>query len=264
MTKPAQGEAVLVQRRGTVTRLTLNRPLSLNAIDEGLAATLIRELQRVAADPRCRCLTITGAGRGFCAGQSLAGGAGELPKDIGALVRSRYIPIIKSIRALPIPVVAEVNGVAAGAGFALALAADIRLASENAWFSCGFAKIGLVPDSGLSYFLPRSLGISRAFEMTATSRPISASEAYDLGLVAHVYPADSCTAEFQAFAQQLAAGPTRALALTKTALTLGLVQHLDDQLELEAQLQQEASETSDFGEGVTAFLERREPHFEGR
>jgi len=256
-------EAVLVRHRGAVSQLVLNRPSSLNAFDEQLAATLLKQLDLVAADPGCRCLTITGAGRGFCAGQSLAGGANGLPRDIGALVRSRYIPIITRIRELPIPVVAEVNGVAAGAGFALALAADIRLASESAWFSCAFSKIGLAPDSGASYFLVRYLGLSRAFEIAATSRRISPSEAFDLGLVAQVYPADTFTDQCQAFAQRLAAGPTRALALTKKALSLALVQNLETQLEVEADLQQQASETKDFQEGVSAFTERRDPKFHG-
>ena len=126
----------------------------LNAFDERMAAALVEQLDFAAADPGCRCLTITGAGRGFCAGQSLSDGENGLPREIGDLVRSRYMPIITRMRDLPIPVVAEVNGVAAGAGFALALAADIRLASEHAWFSCAFSKIGLVPDSGASFFLP--------------------------------------------------------------------------------------------------------------
>jgi 2-(1,2-epoxy-1,2-dihydrophenyl)acetyl-CoA isomerase len=261
-----RAEAVLLRQRGSVTQLVLNRPLSLNAIDEEMAAQLRERLEFVGADRGCRCLTITGAGRGFCAGQSLAGGetADAIPRDIAGLIRSRYIPIIVGIRALPVPVVAEVNGIAAGAGFALALAADIRLAAANAWFSCGFSKIGLVPDSGTSFFLTRYLGLSRAFEMAATSRRISAAEALSLGLVSHVFPAGTFPEDCLAFAQQLAAGPTRALALTKKALSLGMVQNLEDQLELEAELQQEASETDDFREGIAAFRQRREPRFEGR
>lgn len=256
--------AVLVRRDGGVTQLVLNRPSSLNAFDEKVATALLRELEVAAEDPACRCLAITGAGRGFCAGQSLAGGGNRLPADIKDLVRSRYIPIITRIRELPIPVVAEVNGVAAGAGFALALAADVRLASESAWFSSGFSKIGLVPDSGASFFLARYLGLPRAFEIAATSRRMSPSEALDLGLVAHVYPASTFREHCRDFAQMLAAGPTRALGLTKKALNLSLSQTLDTQLELEADLQQQASETADFREGVAAFIEKREPEFHGR
>jgi 2-(1,2-epoxy-1,2-dihydrophenyl)acetyl-CoA isomerase len=259
-------EAVLLRKQGAVTQLVLNRPLSLNAIDEEMAAGLRDGLELVAVDRDCRCLTITGTGRGFCAGQSLAGSPDSemLPQAVGGLIRSRYVPIISLIRSVSVVVVAEVNGLATGSGFAIALAADIRLASEAAWFSCGFSKIGLVPDSGASFFLSRYLGYPKAFEIAATGRRISAAEALSLGLVSRVYPADTFAADCLAFAEEVAAGPTRALALTKKALDLGLVQTLEEQMELEAVLQQEASETDDFREGLDAFRERRAPRFEGR
>jgi 2-(1,2-epoxy-1,2-dihydrophenyl)acetyl-CoA isomerase len=161
-------------------------------------------------------------------------------------------------------VLAAVNGVAAGAGFALALAADLRVASEDAWFSCAFAKIGLVPDAGSSFFLPRYLGFPRAIQLALTGERISARAAAELGLVAKVFPAGTFTDDYLEFARGLAAGPTRAYGLTKQAFRQALESTLEDQLELEASLQQEASETGDFQEGLRAFREKRPPRFSGR
>lgn len=258
-------DAVLLHRVGAITQLTLNRPASLNAIDAEMAMALLAALERVASDPSCRCLTITGEGRGFCSGQALpgSGSAETLPADIAGVVRTRYVPIITLIRSLPLPVIAEVNGVAAGAGFALALAADLRVAAETAWFSCAFSSIGLLPDSGASFFLSRYLGLPRAFDLASTGRRLSAQEALGIGLVSHVFATDHFTDECRAFATRLAAGPTRALALTKRALDLAVSHSLAEQLEVEAELQQEASETDDFREGIRAFHERREPRFQG-
>ncbi|HVC22656.1 MAG TPA: enoyl-CoA hydratase-related protein [Candidatus Dormibacteraeota bacterium] len=261
-----KSSVVLVQKRGPVTRIVLNNAPRLNAIDSEMASALLAALKDVGDDPACRCLSITGSGRSFSAGQALPAhhGGEELPRDIARLIRTSYIPIISQIRALGIPVVADVNGLATGAGFALALAADIRLASQAAWFSCGYAAIGLVPDAGCSYFLSRYLGLPKALEIALTGRRIQALEAQSLGLVASVFSERAFTDECLAFARRLAAGPTRAYALTKRALSLGLVHTLDEQMELEASLQQEASETDDFREGVASFRDRRTPHFTGR
>ncbi|MFZ0995057.1 MAG: enoyl-CoA hydratase-related protein [Candidatus Dormiibacterota bacterium] len=259
-------DAVLLRRDGSVTELVLNRPHHLNAIDDEVADGLLRGLDLVGEDANCRCLVITGSGRGFCSGQALGSSdnGDEFPQEVGALVRRRYVPLVTKIRGLSLPVVAAVNGVAAGAGFSLALAADLRVASEAAWFSCGFAGIGLIPDSGASFFLPRFFGLAKALELALTARRVDAVEAARLGLVSHVYPADTFSHNYSALAHDLAQGPTRAFALTKMALSQATTNSLSQQLELEAMLQQEASETDDFHEGLSAFRDRRAPQFVGR
>jgi len=256
---------VLVRREGSVIELVLNRPERLNAIDEEVAAGLRDRLGVVAEDPNCRCLVITGTGRGFCSGQALPSTeGGGLPGNAGDLVRERYTPLVTTLRHLPIPVLAAVNGIAAGAGFALALAADLRVAADDAWFTCGFAAVGLVPDTGASYFLPRSVGLSMAVQLAFTGERLSALAAAELGLVARVFPAASFHDDYLAFARELASGPTRAFALTKQAFRDGWESSLDAQLETEARLQQQASETADFREGLLAFREKRPPRFTGR
>jgi len=257
-------EAVLLRRSGAVVELVLNRPEHLNAIDEEVASGLRDGLELVGNDPDCRCLVLTGSGRGFCSGQALAAIGGQgLPQDVAQLVRDRYIPLVTQIRGLPLPVIAAVNGVAAGAGLSLALAADLRVASDAAWFSCGFSRIGLVPDAGASFFLPRYVGLAKALELALTGRRMEAVEAASLGLVAHVYPAQTFARDYAELAQGFAAGPTRAFALTKKAFGQAMEVSLAEQLELEARLQQEASETEDFREGVSSFREKRPPRFAG-
>jgi 2-(1,2-epoxy-1,2-dihydrophenyl)acetyl-CoA isomerase len=258
-------DAVLLKRTGPVVELVLNRPDRLNAIDNELAVGLQRGLDMVGEDPTCRCLVITGAGRGFCSGQALSGGETGLAADwdVSRLVRDRYIPIVTKVRDIPVPVVAAVNGVAAGAGLSLALAADMRVASDAAWFSCAFSGIGLTPDAGASFFLPRYLGLSKALELALTGERFGAVEAASLGLVAHVYPAATFAHDYAALAQRLAHGPTRAFALTKRAFAHTLASSLAEQLELEAKLQGKAAETADFREGLDAFREKRQPRFVG-
>lgn len=257
---------VQVRRAGPVTTLVLNRPTQLNAIDRDMALTLAEEIRQVGANRECRCLVITGAGRAFCAGQALggAGGTDALPEDIEGLIRERYIPIVLGLRRLEIPVVAAVNGLAVGAGLSLALAADIRIASEGSWFSCSFAQIGLVPDSGATYFLPQLLGPGRALHYAMTGERIAVQTALDAGLVTAIFPAASFGEESLAFAQRLAAGPTRALGMTKLALARTSDVGLVEQLEFEAKLQQAASETNDFAEGLRAFRAKDRPDFSGR
>jgi 2-(1,2-epoxy-1,2-dihydrophenyl)acetyl-CoA isomerase len=259
-------DAVLLQRTGPVIELVLNRPDRLNAIDDELAVGLQRGLDMVAEDPSCRCLVITGSGRGFCSGQALSGGETGQDRewDVSQLIRDRYIPLVTKIRDIHVPVVAAVNGVAAGAGLSLALAADVRVASDAAWFSCAFSGIGLVPDAGATFFLPRYLGLSKALELAITGERFGAVEAASLGLVAHVYPAATFAHDHAALAQRLAQGPTRAFALTKTAFARTLASSLAEQMELEAKLQGEAAETADFREGLAAFREKRQPRFVGQ
>jgi 2-(1,2-epoxy-1,2-dihydrophenyl)acetyl-CoA isomerase len=266
MGEDVAGGPVLARSLGAVTILTLNRPASLNSIDQTMAEGFQAALQAVAEDGACRCLVVTGAGRSFCSGQALPGPGSEeeLPADIAGLLRDRYVPIITGLRALMIPVVAAVNGIATGAGLSLALAADLRVASQTAWFSCGFSKLGLVPDAGATYFLPRVLGLPQALRFALTGDRLSADEAHHLGMVARVYPPDRFESQFLEFAQGLASGPTAAFGRTKQALNLSLESSLQVQLELEAGLQQASTLTEDFREGMQAFSERRAPRFRGR
>jgi 2-(1,2-epoxy-1,2-dihydrophenyl)acetyl-CoA isomerase len=266
-TDRSAGEPVVqVRRDGPVASLVLNHPTQLNAIGREMARALAEEIGRAGTNPECRCLLITGAGRAFCAGQSLGadGSTDPLPRDIEGLIRERYVPIIVGLRQLEIPVVAAVNGLAVGAGFSLALAADIRIASEESWFSCSFAQIGLVPDAGATFFLPQLLGPGRALHYALTGDRITAQAALDMGLVTAVFPAASFGDESLAFAQRLAAGPTKALGMTKLALGHAADVGLAEQLKFEAKLQQAASETNDFAEGLRAFRAKERPNFSGR
>ncbi|MDA8331157.1 MAG: enoyl-CoA hydratase-related protein [Candidatus Dormibacteraeota bacterium] len=257
---------LLVFHRDGLTVLKLNRPQQLNAIDRSMALALIAAVEDVAADDGCRCLMITGSGRAFCSGQSLgtAGGEDELPTDIYGLIRERYVPLVLALRHLPVPVVAAVNGPAVGAGFSLALAADVRVASDSAWFSCAFAQIGLVPDSGATYFLPRMVGVGLALHYALTGERIEMARALELGLVSTVFAADRFEADAEAFSHRLAEGATRALGFTKRALYAGADGTLEAELDLEARLQQQASTTDDFREGLSAFRQKRKPEFKGR
>jgi 2-(1,2-epoxy-1,2-dihydrophenyl)acetyl-CoA isomerase len=248
-------------RDGAVLTITLNRPEVLNALNgamhEGLAAAL-----HEAAEPDVRAVVLTGAGRGFCVGADLS----ELPRDpraIRELLRRRFNPNIRTICRLEKPVIAAVNGPAAGAGLALAMACDLRLAAESASFVPAFIGIGLVPDSGLSHTLPRLIGPPAAFEWLVSGRKMTAREAAERGLVSRVVPDGELAAATVALADDLARKPTVAVGLTKTLIAHAGEITLDEQLDLEAQLQAVAAGTADFAEGVAAFLEKRPPDFTG-
>ena len=252
---------VEVAREGAVQTITLNRPDKLNAFTRGVHEELGAALEE-ARDPAVRAVVITGAGRGFSAGQDLTafGEAG----DVAAMLRATYHVNVLAIRSLEKPVIAAVNGVCAGAGLSLACACDIRLASDAAFFVPGFVGIGLIPDSGGSYFLQRLLGTSRAFEWMTSNRRLTAAEAHAWGLVSEVVEAESFPARVAERAAELAAGATRAIALTKRLYDEAATSTLAEQLEREAETQAEAAQTEDFREGVAAFGEKREARFSGR
>jgi 2-(1,2-epoxy-1,2-dihydrophenyl)acetyl-CoA isomerase len=253
---------VLTSREGAVFTITLNRPDVFNAFNAALHAHLHEALGE-AADPGIRAVVITGAGRGFCSGQDLKEFQ-EMPESIRERLESTYHPNIRLIRGLEKPVIAAVNGPCAGAGLSLAAACDIRIASDAANFVPGFIGIGLVPDSGGSWFIHRLLGFARAFEWMTSNRKLTAAEAHAWGLVSEVAEAENFEARTAELAAEYAARPTRGIGLTKRLFEHAYTASLDEQLELEAALQQDATGTADFAEGVTAFLEKRPPQFRGK
>ena len=250
---------VLTERDGAVLTITLNRPEVFNAFNAALHAALAAALEE-AADPGVRAVVITGAGRGFCAGQDLKEFS-EMPESIRERLEQTYHPNIRAIRGLAKPVIAAVNGPCAGAGLSLACACDLRIAADTATFVPGFIGIGLVPDSGGSWFVNRLLGFARAFEWMTSNRKLTAAEAHAWGLVSEV--TDELPARAAALAAEYAVLPTRGIGLTKRLFEHAYTASLDEQLELEAALQQEATGTADFAEGVAAFFEKRPPRFTG-
>ena len=249
-------------RDGAVLTITLNRPEAYNAFTTSMHAALRAALDEAAAAD-VRAVVITGAGRGFCAGQDL-NEFRDLEHDVGEHLEATYHPNVRAIRALEKPVIAAVNGAAAGAGLSLACVCDYRIAAGNASFVPGFIGIGLVPDSGGSYFLARLLGASRAFTWMSSNRKLSAAEAHAWGLVDEVVDADSLAARAAELAADYAARPTRGIGMSKRLLDHAANATLDEQLALEGELQTAATKTADFLEGVTAFLEKRPPNFTGR
>ena len=249
-------------RDDAVLTITLNRPDVLNAFNVAMHRALAVALKEARADD-VRAVVITGAGRGFCVGQDL-GEFREGAGDIGSRLRANYHPNVVAIRALEKPVIAAVNGAAAGAGLSFACACDFRIASDQASFVPAFINIGLVPDSGGTFFVTRLLGQARAFEWFATGRRLSAAEAHQWGVVNEVVEHDALAQRAAAYAAQLAAMPTRGIGMTKRLFERAPAASLEDQLEWEAQLQTAATQTADFREGVDAFLEKRDPSFKGR
>ncbi len=254
-------DEILSTRRGAVLTITLNRPEVYNAFNRELQLALRAALES-AADDAVRAVVVTGAGRGFCAGQDLREFA-ELPGSIGDALEQTYHPNVRLIRALEKPVIAAINGPVAGAGLSFAAACDVRIASDAASFVPGFAGIGLVPDAGGTWFLYRLLGFARAFEWMSSNRRLTADEALALGLVSEVVPAGTFDERVTEIAGAWAELPTRAVALTKRLFESAHSATLEEQLALEAELQQEAMQTADFAEGVAAFLEKRPASFTG-
>lgn len=259
-------ESVLVEQRGNVAIITLNRPDKLNSFNEAQHAALRAALDRCADDEACRAIILTGAGRGFCAGQDLSDRdpamLGEAP-DLGRTLETFYNPLVRQLRALPKPVVCAVNGVAAGAGANIALACDIVLAARSAKFIQAFSKIGLVPDSGGTWFLTRHLGEARAKALALTGDALSAETAAEWGLIWRAVDDAVLMEEALAIAGRLADGPTHAYGLIKQAIQAASGNTLDAQLDLERDLQREAGRSDDYREGVSAFLEKRPPRFTG-
>jgi len=249
-------------REGGVLTITLNRPEAYNAFTTAMHEALRAALEEAQA-PSVRAVVVTGSGKGFCAGQDL-NEFRDVGGDIGGHLEASYHPNIRAIRALPKPVIAAVNGAAAGAGLSLAAACDVRVAADTASFVPGFIGIGLVPDSGGTYFLARLLGPGRAFSWTTSNRRLTAAEAHAWGLVDEVVEAGALPARAAELAASYAAGPTAGIGLTKRLFDAAPTATLDEQLALEAELQSAATKTEDFREGVAAFLEKREPRFTGR
>lgn len=262
MTDPTASAVLSVATERGVTTLTLNRPDALNALTADLRRELLAAVKAAGRAAEVRAVVLTGAGRGFCAGADLRGGSGE--REFRRVLTDEYHPLIEAIRSLPKPVIAAVNGVAAGAGVSLALAADLVIAAEEARFVPAFSRIGLVPDSGLTRTLVRAVGRHRAFEILMGERQLSAGEAQATGLVAAVVPSDRLTATARELAERLASGPTRAIGLTKRLIAHAEDASTSESLAAEAALQEVAGRTDDHAEGVAAFTEKRDPAFRGR
>ena len=261
-------EALRLERAGSLAVITLDRPDVLNAFDEALTASLARAVDDVAEDASIRAVVITGAGRAFSAGQDLRDRLPlvEAGKDLhlGDELRRRYHPVITTIRDMRKPVSAAVNGVVAGAGLGIAVSCDVRVAASSASFRAAWGRVGLVPDAGSAYFLPRLVGWGRAMDMILTGDPVGADEALRIGLATRVWPDADFAREWRTYAMTLASGATEAFALTKEGLNASWHHDLSAFLEVEAGLQDRAGRTRDYAEGVKAFTAKRRPEFEGR
>jgi 2-(1,2-epoxy-1,2-dihydrophenyl)acetyl-CoA isomerase len=261
-------ETLLTTLEDGVFTITLNRPGKLNAFTEQLLHELLAAFREAEANPAARVIVLTGAGRGFCAGQDLAAavesGAGSADFSYSQHLVNSYNPLILMMRALPKPIIGAINGVAAGAGMSLALACDLRLTAESASFVQAFVKVGLIPDSGSTWLLPRLVGAARALELMLTGRRVGSAEALTLGLVNQVIPDADFTATVARYAAELANAPTATLGLIKQAAEFALTSTLEQSLFKEAELQDVAGRTADHMEGVIAFLQKRPATFQGR
>jgi 2-(1,2-epoxy-1,2-dihydrophenyl)acetyl-CoA isomerase len=256
-------DSVLYEVREGVAVITLNRPDRLNAFDKKAALALQSRLDEAAAATEVRAVLLTGTGKGFSAGQDLAEVVDPTGPSMAQILSEHYNPIVRRIRSIEKPVVAAVNGVAAGAGANIALCCDVVLASEEAVFIQAFSKIGLIPDSGGTWFLPRLIGWQKASALMMTGDRVTAKEAESMGMVYRVVPAAGFMEAAMDMAKNLALMPTRSFAFTKQALNESFRNTLDEQLDLEDRLQQRAAATSDYREGVEAFLAKRKPDFKG-
>ena len=259
-------ETVLVETHGDWMQITLNRPDKLNCLNKSMHLALRAALQQ-AHDQAARAVLITGAGRGFCAGQDLGDrrpGTSDWPPDLQQTLNDYFNPIIKLITSLPAPVICAVNGVAAGAGMSIALACDMVLAADSASFIQSFSKIGLVPDAGSSWILPRRVGMARAMGLALTATPLSAADAEAWGLIWKRYEDDAVLQAARAMAEQLASGPTAAFASTKMLMQRAATADIEAQLDHEARAQKLCATSTDYTEGVQAFLDKRAPRFTGQ
>lgn len=253
-----------IKKQNQVTYIYLNRPDKFNSFNREMALELQNILSEAEKDNACRCIVVSGNGKAFCAGQDLQEAIDKNGPGIYNIVTQHYNPIIKLIREIKKPVIAAVNGVAAGAGANIALSCDIVLASQNASFIQAFSKIGLIPDSGGTYFLPKLIGFQRASALMMTGDKISAQEALQMGMIYKIFPAETFETDTINFAENIAQMPTQALVATKLLLNQSFHNNLDEQLDMEAKFQNELSISYDYREGVNAFLEKRNPKFQGK
>lgn len=259
---------LLTEKKNGVGIITLNRPDKLNAFSDELTFQLQDALKEMEKDKEVRAIILTAAGRGFCAGQdlqsrSIAQEMGERP-SLGDSIRRRYNPIVTKLRRIEKPIIAAVNGVAAGAGASIAFACDYRIVTDKVNFIQSFTKVGLIPDSGATFILTRLVGLTKAFELMLSADKLSAEEALNLGIINKIVGEDDLMKEAVALAEKLAAGPTKAFGLTKRAVNRAVFDDLEELLEYEASLQEIAGRSDDFAEGVKAFVEKRTPQYTGK